>query len=67
MNATRPKKKPSKKRNKVIARERKEQLLKTLNEAVRAARSTKPVKAATTPKTVKTVKEPKVKSTKAEV
>jgi len=46
MNATRPKKKPAKKRNQIKARARKAELLKALEEAVQAAKGGKTKKAA---------------------
>lgn len=51
MNATRPKSKPGKKRNKAKARVRKAELLKALDETVKSARAGKTVKAAPKPAT----------------
>lgn len=65
MNATRPKSKPGKKRNKAKARERKAELLKALDEAIQAAKGKKPAKAAT-PKAPAKPKTAKPKAKKAE-
>ena len=62
MNATRPKKKPSLKRNKLLAKQRKKPLLKALNDAILAGRSAKAKKPATPAKQKKTVEEPKEKA-----